>query len=113
LGGAHQYDFGGTSSHGENSFGGDELSFVPNLFGLALDFGAFGLRGLGLLGTGLNAFGPSGLGLLDTGLNGFDAGGLNSTGSDPGDFNVNAGQDSLPWAPSPILYSAPSCSLPQ
>jgi hypothetical protein len=86
---------------------------VPDLFGLALNFGTFGLRGLGLLGTGLNAFGASGLGLLGSGLNGFGVGGLNSMGSGPGDFNMNAGQDSLPWGPSPILYPAGSCALPR
>jgi hypothetical protein len=80
---------------------------------LALNFGAFGLRGLGLLGTGLNAFGPASLGLLGSALNGFGAGGLDSTGSDPGDFNVNAGQDSLPWGPSPVLYPAARCALPR
>jgi hypothetical protein len=89
------------------------LAFVPDLFGLALNFGAFGLRGLGLLGTGLNAFGPASLELLGSAVNGFGAGGLDSMGSDPGDFNVNAGQDSLPWSPSPILQPAGSCTLPQ
>jgi hypothetical protein len=65
---------------------------------LALDFGAFGLRGLGLLGSGLNGFG---------------VGELNSMGSGPGDFNMNAGQDSLPWGPSPILRPTGSCALPR
>jgi hypothetical protein len=53
------------------------------------------------------------LGLLSSSLNGFGVGGLNSMGSDPGDFNVNTGQDSLPWRPSPILYPDSSCSLPR
>jgi hypothetical protein len=114
FGDAHQFDRGGPSFHGGNSFGGDDLSFVPDLFGLALNFGAFGLRGLGLLGTGLNAFGATtALGLLGSGLNGFGVGGLNSTGSGAGDFNINAAQASLPWGPSPILYPAGSCPLPQ
>jgi hypothetical protein len=78
---------------------------------LALDFGAFGLRGLGLLGTGLNGFGATGLGLLGSGLNGFGVGELNSMGSGAGDFNMNAGQDSLPWGPSPILHPTGSCAL--
>jgi len=109
FGDAHQFDWGGTSFHQENSFGGGDLAFVPDLFGMALNFGAFGLRGLGLLGTGLNAFGPASLGLLGSALNGFGAGGLDSTSSGPGDFNVNAGQDSLPWGPSPDLVSG--CKL--
>jgi hypothetical protein len=53
------------------------------------------------------------LGLLGSALNGFGAGGLDSTSSGPGDFNVNAGQDSLPWGPSPTLYPAASCALPR
>jgi hypothetical protein len=68
---AHPFDLGATSFSGAPSFGGDEFSFVPGLFGLALDLGGFGLRGLSLLGSGLTGFGLQKLDLLGSGLGGF------------------------------------------
>jgi hypothetical protein len=62
---------GATSFNGAPSFGGDEFSFVPGLFGLALDLGGFGLRGLSLLDSGLTGFGLQSLDLLGSGLSGF------------------------------------------
>jgi hypothetical protein len=53
------------------------------------------------------------LGLLGSGLNGFGATGSDFTGSGFGNFNLNAGQDSRQWGPSPILYPAGSCALPR
>ncbi len=52
FGGARQFELGATSFNRETSFGGDDFSLVPDLFGLALNLGGFGLRGLGLLLTG-------------------------------------------------------------
>jgi hypothetical protein len=68
---AHPFDLGATSFNGAPSFGGDEFSFVPGLFGLALDLGGFGLRGLSLLGSGLTGFGLQNLDLLGSGWGGF------------------------------------------
>ena len=71
IGDARPFDLGATSSNGVPSFGGDEFSFVPGLFGLALDLGGFGLPGLSLLGSGLTGFGLQSLDLLGSGLSGF------------------------------------------
>jgi hypothetical protein len=73
FGDAHPFDLGAgaTSFNGAPSFGGDEFSFVPGLFGLALDLGGFGLRGLSLLGSGLTGFGLQSLDLLGSGSGGF------------------------------------------
>jgi hypothetical protein len=87
FGGAHQFDWGAASFNRENTFGGSELWFVPDLFGLALDFGA-----------GLDGFGVGGLNLLDSGL---------------GDFNFHPGQDSRQWGPSLILYPTGNCASTQ
>jgi hypothetical protein len=89
FGGDHPFDWGASSFGREASFGRDEFSFVPDLFGLALDLGAFGLRSLGMLGSGLNGFGVGGLNLLGSGLAG---------------FNLDAGLESRQWGPGPILY---------
>jgi hypothetical protein len=86
---------------------------VPDLFGLALEFGAFGMRGLGLLGSGLNGFGLGGLNLLGSGLGGFGVGGQNLLGSDQGSYSLGAGLESRQWGPGPILYPASSCALPR
>jgi hypothetical protein len=74
------------------------LSFVPDLFGLALDFGVFGLRGLGMLGSGLNGLGVGGLNLLGSGL---------------GNFNLDAGLESRQWGPGPILYPTENSTYPK
>jgi hypothetical protein len=71
FGDAHPFDLGATSFSGVPSFGGDEFSFVPDLFGLALDMGGLGLRGLSLLGSGLTGIGLQSLDLLGSGLGGF------------------------------------------
>jgi hypothetical protein len=71
FGDAHAFDLGATSFNGAPSFGGDEFSFVPGLFGLALDLGGFGLRDLSLLGSGLTGIGLQSLDLLGSGLGGF------------------------------------------
>jgi hypothetical protein len=68
------------------------------LFGLALNLGGFGLRGLGLLGAGLNGFGVNGLNLLGAGLNG---------------FSQDAGLESRDWGPGPILYPNGNCACTQ
>jgi hypothetical protein len=70
FGNAHPFELGATSN-AVPSFGGDEFSFVPGLFGLALDLGGFGLRGLSLLGSGLTDIGLQSLDLLGSGLGGF------------------------------------------
>jgi hypothetical protein len=51
--GAHHFDSSADSFNRESSFGGGDFSFIPDLFGLALNLGGFGLRGLALLGSSL------------------------------------------------------------
>jgi len=51
--GAHHLDSSADSFNRESSFGGGDFSFIPDLFGLALNLGSFGLRGLALLGSSL------------------------------------------------------------
>jgi hypothetical protein len=60
------------------------------LFGLALNLGGFGLRGLQLLGPGLNGLGLNGLYLLGAGLNG---------------VNLDAGLESRQWGAGPDFAS--------
>jgi hypothetical protein len=91
FGGARQFDWGATSFNRETSFGGDDFSFIPDLFDLALDLGGFGLRGFGLLGPGLTGFGLRGLDLLGAGLGG---------------FSPNAGLESQQWVPGSSFYPA-------
>jgi hypothetical protein len=65
---------------------------------LALDLGGFGLRGLSLLGTGVNAFGPLGLNLLGSAL-------ANSS-PDPG-------MESPQWGPGPAFYPTSNLTCPR
>jgi hypothetical protein len=51
--GAHHFDSSADSFNRESSFGGGDFSFIPDLFGLVLNLGGFGLRGLALLGSSL------------------------------------------------------------
>ena len=60
--GAHHFDSGADSLNRESSFGAGDFSLIPDLFGLALNLGGFGLRGLALLGSSLASSG------LDAGL---------------------------------------------
>ena len=60
--GAQHFDSSADSFNRESSFDGGDFSFIPDLFGLALNLGGFGLRGLALLGSGLASFS------LDAGL---------------------------------------------
>lgn len=94
--GAHPFDWGASSFNRETSFGGSDLPFFPDLFGLALDLGGFGLRGLSLLDTGLNAFGPLGLNLLGSAL-------ANS--------NTDPGMESPQWGPA--FYSTGNFTCPR
>jgi hypothetical protein len=98
FGAAHQFDWGATSFHRETSFGGDEFSFFPNLFGLALDLRGFGLRGLGMLGSGLAGFGVGGLDLLGSGFGG---------------FSLDAGLESRQWEPGSTFYPTGNLTCPQ
>jgi hypothetical protein len=98
FGGAHQFDPGATSFNLGTSFGGDEFSFVPNLFGLALDFGGFGLRGLSLLDSGLTGFGLQSLDLLGSGLGG---------------FSPDAGRESRPGGTGSAFYPTGNLTCPQ
>jgi hypothetical protein len=98
FGGAQQFDWGATSFHRETSFGGDDFSFFPNLFGLALDLGGFGLRGLGMLGSGLGGFGVRSLDLL---------------GSRWGGFSLDAGLESRQWEPGSTFYPTGNLTCPQ
>jgi len=54
--GAHHFDSSADSFNRESSFDGGDFSFIPDLFGLALNLGGFGLRGLALLGSSLASF---------------------------------------------------------
>jgi hypothetical protein len=81
--------------------------------GLASDFGAFGVRGVGLLGSGLNGFGVPGLGLLGSGLGAFGLGGLDLSGSGQGGFNLNAGQESPQCEPHATFYPAENLACPR
>ena len=56
--GAHHFDSSADSFNRESSFGGGDFSFIPDLFGLVLNLGGFGLRGLALLGSSLASFSP-------------------------------------------------------
>ena len=51
--GAHHLDSSADFFNPESSFGGGDFSFIPDLFGLVLNLGGFGLRGLALLGSTL------------------------------------------------------------
>jgi hypothetical protein len=97
FGGGHHSDWGANSFNQGTSFGGADFSFFPDLFGLALDWGGFGLRGLTLLGPGLN-LGMTGLDLLTSGLD---------------DFNSDPSLDSRQWGPGPILDPSGNCNCPQ
>ena len=98
FGDAHPFDLGATSFNGAPSFGGDEFSFVPGLFGLALDLGGFGLRSLSLLGSGLTDFGLQSLDLL---------------GSDLGGFGLDVGQGSLPELTGQAVCPTENLTCPQ
>jgi hypothetical protein len=60
--GAHHFESSADSFNRESSFDGGDFSFIPDLFGLALNLDSFGLRGLALLGSSLASFS------LDAGL---------------------------------------------
>ena len=96
--GAHPFDWGAASFNRETSYGGSDFSFFPDLFGLALDLGGFGLRSLSLLGSGLNAFGPLGINLLGSAL-------TNS--------NSDLGMDSPQWGPGPAFYPTGNLACPR
>ena len=96
--GAHPFDWGAASFNRETSYGGSDFSFFPDLFGLALDLGGFGLRSLSLLGSGLNAFGPLGINLLGSAL-------ANS--------NSDLGMDSPQWGPGPAFYPTGNLACPR
>jgi hypothetical protein len=98
--GAHPFDWGASASSfsRETSFGGSDFPFFPDLFGLALDLGGFGLRSLSLLGTGLNAFGPLGLNLL---------------GSTLANSNTDPGMEPPQWGPGPAFYPTGNLACPR
>jgi hypothetical protein len=99
FGSAHQFDSGAASFNRESSFSGGDFSFIPDLFGLALNLGGFGLRSLTLLGSaGLGGFGVPGLGLLATGFAG---------------IALDAGLESRPWGPDSPFYSTQNLTCPQ
>lgn len=81
--GAQQFDWGADSFHRETAFGAGDFSFFPNLFGLALDLGGFGVRGLNLLGSGL------------------------------GSFSLDAGLESRQWEPGSTFYPTRNLTCPQ
>jgi hypothetical protein len=97
FGGGQQSDWGSNSFQQGVSSGADDFSFIPDLFGLALDLGGFGLRGLTLLGPGLS-LGVTGLDLLTSGLD---------------NFNPDASLDSRQWGSGPILDPDGNCNCPQ
>jgi hypothetical protein len=97
FGGGHSQDWGANSFHRGGSFDGDGFAFFPDLFGLALDLGGFGLRGLTLMGPGL-MLGVQGLELLGSSLN---------------NFNLDAGLESRNWGPGPILDPYGNCNCQQ
>jgi len=97
FGGANPSDGGGYSFNQAASFGGADFSFIPDLFGLALNLGGFGLRGLTLLGPGLS-LGVTGLELLASGLD---------------NFNPDPSLESRQWGPGPILDPNGNCNCTQ
>lgn len=97
FGGGHSQDWGANSFHQGGSFDGDGFAFFPDLFGLALNLGGFGLRGLALMGPGL-MLGVQGLELLGSSLD---------------NFNLDAGLESRNWGPGPILDPYGNCNCPQ
>jgi hypothetical protein len=101
--GRHQLDRGGTPFGREASFGGDDFSFVPDLFGWALGLGTLAVSGLDLLGPGLTAFGLRGVGFLGWGL-------LNSVSGESGE---DANLQSPNFGPCPTLYPTGSWVCPQ
>jgi hypothetical protein len=74
--GAHHFDSSADSFNRESSFDGGDFSFIPDLFGLALNLGSFGLRGLALLASSLAS------------------------------FSLDAGLESRQWGPGSPFYSA-------
>jgi hypothetical protein len=70
---------------------------MPDLFGLALNLGGLGLRGLTLLGPGLS-LGVTGLELLASGLD---------------NFNPDPSLESRQWGPGPILDPNGNCNCTQ
>jgi hypothetical protein len=58
--GAQHFDSIADSLNQESSFDGGDFSFIPDLFGLGLNLGGFGLRGLALLGSRLSPAGTGG-----------------------------------------------------
>jgi hypothetical protein len=74
--GAHHFDSSADFFNRESSFEGGDFSFIPDLFGLALNLGGFGLRGLALLGSSLAS------------------------------FSLDAGLESRQWGPGSPFYSA-------
>jgi hypothetical protein len=101
--GRHQLDRGGTPFGREASFGGNDFSFVPDLFGWALGLGTLAVSGLDLLGPGLTAFGLRGVGFLGWGL-------LNSVS---GESSGDANPPSPYLAPCPTLYPTGNWVCPQ
>ena len=79
-------------------FRSDDFSLIPDLFGLALNLGGFGLRGLGLLGPGLSNLVVPGLGLVGSGLT---------------SFSLDAGLESRQGEPGSTFYAAQNLSCPQ
>jgi hypothetical protein len=101
--GRHHFDRGGTPFGREASFGGDDFSLVPDLFGWALGLGTLAVSGLDLLGPGLTVFGSRGLGFLGWGL-------LNSTSwGSSGDANLQSPH----IGPCPTLYPTGNWVCPQ
>jgi len=96
--GAHHFDLRESSFGRESWFGGGDFSFIPDLFGLALNLGGFGLRGLGLLGSSVSNFVVPGLGML---------------GSGSASFSLDAGLESRQWEPGPAFHSTPNLGCPQ
>jgi hypothetical protein len=74
--GAHHFDSSVDSFNRESSLDGGDFSFIPDLLGLALNLGGFGLRGLALLGSSLAS------------------------------FSLDAGLESRQWGPGSPFYSA-------
>jgi hypothetical protein len=98
FGSARRFDTGTTSFNLETSFDGNEFSLAPNIFGLALEWGGFGLRGLSLLGSGLTGFGLQNLDLPGSGL---------------GCFSLDAGLQSRPGGIGSALYPPENLTCPQ
>jgi hypothetical protein len=94
----HHFDSGAGSFNQDSSFGGGDSSFIPDLFGLALNLARFGIPGLGLLNSGLSGLGAPALGLLGSGL---------------ASFGQDASLESQQWGPGQAFNSTPNLTCPQ